>query len=327
MRLELYNKFLEESFDLIVDQRKGNAIKSGSLVWRNTQLSVPIVNYIPRFRSDDYCLSFAMQWHRFKSVQLDSKNGHRRSYNQVTKCAKWNLGDLSGKSVLECGCGPGRFTEVFLGAGANVVSVDMSRAVDVNFENNANNEKLLLLQCDITAMPFFYEKFDYVFCYGVLQHTPFPKETFLNLVKYLKPGGKIGIDSYRKLFIPTGWSTPKYIWRPLTKRMDRQKLLKIIEWYIPKYIGFDSLIRSIPKLGVVLTGLIPIPCWNYLNMGYSKEERIQHAIMDTFDALSPFYDNPKTIKEVREWFLNHSQLVNIDVFAGSNGIVGNGVKK
>jgi 2-polyprenyl-3-methyl-5-hydroxy-6-metoxy-1,4-benzoquinol methylase len=298
MNLKLYDKFLKETFNLIIKEKEGNFVKKGKLI--NKDVSVNIKNFIPRFYEENYCESFSFQWKKFKNLQLDSVNRFKHSEERIVNCTKWNLKKLKGKTILECGCGPGRFTEIFLKYGAIVVGIDMSNAIDVNFENNGKNKNLLLIQGDITKMNFLYNKFDYVFCYGVLQHTPDPKKTFTELHKYLSPGGKISVDSYRKLFIPTGWSTPKYLWRPITKRMDKEKLLKIIKWYIPKYIEFDTLIRRIPKIGIILTGIIPVPCWNYLDKGYSKRERINHAIMDTFDALSPKYDFPKTISEIKE---------------------------
>jgi SAM-dependent methyltransferase len=321
----MYGLFLKDSFKLVITKKNKDIIERGFL--KNSVGSVPIKDFIPRFYDEDYCDSFSLQWSKFRNVQMDSKSGHCHSLNRFLGSTKWSLAEFKGKSVLECGCGPGRFTEIFLRAGANVVAVDMSKAIDVNRENNGDKKNLLLIQGDITNLPFFHGKFDYVFCHGVLQHTPDPEFTFNYLLKYLKSGGKISVDSYRKVFVPTGWSTPKYLCRPITKRMDKNKLLKLIQWYIPKYIDFDSVIRGIPKIGVILTGLIPIPCWNYLNKGYSRDERIEHAIMDTFDALSPTYDNPKTIGEIRKFFIRNGKLKNVDVFSGYNGVVGNGVRK
>ncbi len=103
--------------------------------------------------------------------------------------------------------------------------------------------------------------------------------------------------------------------------------MKIIEWYIPKYLYFDTFIKKIPKIGCVIAGLIPIPCWNYIDLGYSRKGRIRHAILDTFDALSSEYDIPKTKKEIEQWFSDSPELQDIKVFYGSNGIVGNAKKK
>jgi len=324
MHKSMYNQFLRDKFKLKGNIKKG-FIKEGYLI--NEKDKIKIKNYIPRFVDENYCESFSLQWNKFKDLQLDSKNGYNHSMDRIKKCTKWNLKDLKGKSLLECGCGPGRFTEIFLKAGAKVVAVDMSSAVDANLENNGMRKNLLLIQGDIINLPFLHNKFDYVFCYGVIQHTPNPRNTFDSLVRYLKKGGKISIDNYRRVYLPTGWSTPKYLWRPITKRMNKEKLLKFIECYIPKYIDFDTKIRKIPKIGIILTGIIPVPCWNYLKKGYTRKERIEHAIMDTFDALSPTYDKPKTAEMVRRWFIKNNHLNNIEVFTGFNGIIGNAMKK
>ena len=325
MYKRMYDEFLKDSFKLNIKKRIGDNIEKGLLV--EGKENVPIHNFIPRFYDERCCGSFSLQWGKFRNVQLDSENGHNHSMDRILGSTGWSLNELEGKSLLECGSGPGRFTEIFLGAGADVVSVDMSKAIDVNRENSGRHNNLLLIQGDITDLPFFYKKFDYVFCHGVLQHTPNPKLTFDRLVKYLKKDGKFSVDSYRKLFFPTRCSTPKYIWRPITKRMDKEKLLKIIRRYIPRYIDFDSVIRRIPIVGAILTGLMPIPCWNYLDKGYSRKEGIEHAVMDTFGALSPTYDNPKTLGEIRKFFTSNHKLKDINVFPGFNGVVGNEVRK
>jgi SAM-dependent methyltransferase len=324
MYLKSYEKFLKDSFQLEIKEKKNDFVKEGNLIKKERKIRINC--FIPRFCNESYCENFSLQWEKFKELQLDSRNKKDLSKKRILENTGWNLEALRGKNLLECGCGPGRFTEIFVKAGANVVAIDMSRAVESNLKNIGLKKNLLLLQGDINKIKFLNNKFDYVFCYGVLQHTPSPEKTLNSLVDFLKEEGCISIDSYRRLFIPLGWSTPKYLWRPLTKRMNKEKLLKLIEWYIPRYIDFDTFIRKIPGIGIILTGLIPIPCWNYLDRGYTREERIKHAIMDTFDALSPAYDSPLTIGEVRRLLKKNKKLADIRVFGGSNGVVGNARK-
>lgn len=121
--------------------------------------------------------------------------------------------------VLEIGSGAGRFTEHFLAAGAIVVSVDYSFAIDANFANNASQGDALFVQADLYDLPFSDEIFDFVFCYGVLQHTPDPALAYARIVNKLRPGGRIFIDYYRKFFLPNVWSTPKYAMRHFVKSM------------------------------------------------------------------------------------------------------------
>jgi 2-polyprenyl-3-methyl-5-hydroxy-6-metoxy-1,4-benzoquinol methylase len=68
------------------------------------------------------------------------------------------------------------------------VPVDMSTAIDVNRENLGLHPNVLYIQDDITKLYYMNNKADYVFCYGVLQHTPNPRKTLHRLHQYAKPG-------------------------------------------------------------------------------------------------------------------------------------------
>jgi hypothetical protein len=57
----------------------------------------------------------------------------------------------------------------------------------------------------------------------------------------------------------------------------------------------------------------------------SDEELRQWAILDTFDMLSPHYDQPQTKATLRRWFANNN-LKNVDIQYGYNGIEARGVK-
>jgi SAM-dependent methyltransferase len=322
-----YKKYLSQKFDLKIEKEDaGNKIKEGTLISRETDESFPIFNFIPRFVPEsNYADSFGVQWNKFKRTQLDSCNGKYLSFSRFWKNTRWLPKDLFASSVLEVGSGAGRFTEVLLNAGAEVVSFDYSNAVDANLDNNSD-DNLLLLQADLFNLPLPENCFDYLFCYGVLQHTPDPEIAFNSLLKYLKSGGKFSMDIYLKIKGLAPWYTPKYLWRPITSKMDPQKLLKIIRLYIPFWLPLDTLIKKIPLMGFYLSSIIPIPCWNYLGLGLSFQERIEWAVMDTFDALAPKYDIPKTIEDVKNW-CDETLIKDVSIFLGSNGIVINGSKK
>ncbi len=103
--------------------------------------------------------------------------------------------------------------------------------------------------------------------------------------------------------------------------MQPEKLLAVLQWYIPKWLPIDTAIKRIPYLGNWLGVLIP--CWNYWATDLSPEQKVQWAIMDTFDALSPTYDLPVHIEDVQRWFRD-AGLEAVDVHPGGNGVVGNG---
>lgn len=277
---------------------------------------------IVRFReSDGYNDTFALQWKRFRETQLDIVNGTGLSRKRFAETG-WDLSALRDATVLEAGSGAGRFTRILGEAGARLVTFDYSSAVDANFENNGGLENVLFCQADIFDMPFRDDAFDYVFCHGVLQHTPDPRAAFEGLASKVKPGGRISIDIYRRDFRIRPWKS-KRIWRPLTTRMKPETLLGFLDRFIPAWLPVDTAIKRLPRVGVYLGSIVP--CWNYWYTDLSDRAKLEWAIMDTFDALAPKYDIPASLDEVRRWFEDRG-LAEIEVREGGNGVVGNARK-
>ncbi len=312
---------------LLIDSSQSyvNEILEGSLV-SNTG-AFPIRNGIPRFVDDDgYAENFGLQWNTFRSTQLDSVVGKPISEERFWTSCKWDRENLKGKNVLEIGSGAGRFTEVNEKTGAFVVSCDCSCAIDANKKNNSKYESVEFVQADLYELPFEKESFDYVICYGVLQHTPCPEEALHSVVSYCKPGGRASVDFYRSFSLPTAWSTPKNLWRPITKRLPPTVLLQIVSAYVPYYLPFDTAIRKLGPFGTVLLGMIPIPCWNHCNLGLTNKQRKEWAIMDTFDALGARYDRQFSLQEIQDIATGIPGFC-ATAFYGGQGIICNFIPK
>ncbi len=323
MKQAHFKQYLSHSYQLRVTRDDGEDIIEGRLFPSGGGSPVSIVNGIPRFvELANYADNFGLQWNTFRSTQLDSYSGKPLTFNRFWNNTKWKPRDLYGKTVLEAGSGAGRFTEILLEAGAKVVSFDYSNAVNANWENNREKGDLFLFQGNIFDLPLEDGQFDYVFCYGVLQHVPDPENAYQIIFSKLKPGGRISIDYYLKTRKLSAYNQPKYFWRRWTKTMEPEKLLRIIRGYMPYWLPIDSLIRSIPKFGPAIVALLHIPCWNYIRQGFSYKERLEWAIMDTFDALGASYDIPKTLDEVKE-MVDSLEIDKADIFYGSNGVVAN----
>lgn len=292
-----------------------------ALLWRGREVAV--TGGIARFRTGDgYNASFAQQWKEFAREQIDAANGTGLTRARVLRETGWELESMRGELVLEAGCGAGRFTEILAATGCDLVSFDYSSAVEVAAANNARFPNASFAQADLLDMPFPDGVFDRVFCHGVIQHTPDPAAAFRALVRVLRPGGRISFDVYLKDGTIQVWKA-KYLWRPLTTRMDQGRLLRFLEWFIPKWLPIDTIIKRIPVLGRFLGAVVP--CMNYFYLPLSPEQKRRWAIMDTFDALAPTYDNPVTLDEVRAWF-EAAGFREFEVRKGGNGVVGNGIK-
>jgi ubiquinone/menaquinone biosynthesis C-methylase UbiE len=276
--------------------------------------------------SAHYSDSFGFQWAKFHATQLDSSTGLKLSFNRFWGNVGWKPKDLYGKTVLEVGSGAGRFTEILLDAGAILTTVDASEAIEVNRASNGSKGDVTFVRADIYEMPVQDNSFDFVFCYGVIQHLPDAERAIQSLVAKIKPGGKISIDHYLKTSRLDPFNQPKYFWRRWTVGMDQEKLLGIIRGYMPYWIPIHTAIMRVPYFGPKLAAATLIPCWNYTRDGLNKKQRLEWAILDTFDALSPVYDTPRTLQEMKDLVGNINGLTDVKVFYGSNGVVVNATK-
>src|SRR5260370_30748487 len=121
-----------------VSPRTGAAIGPGgdALVSGDGE-RVPIFSGTPRFvSSDDYAAAFGLQWNLHAGTQLDSRTGAHLTELRLVRCAGLPLEQFAGLRVLEAGCGAGRFTELLVGAGALVHSIDFSAAASATNPRN-----------------------------------------------------------------------------------------------------------------------------------------------------------------------------------------------
>ena len=120
-----------------IDPFDGSEMKKQNLLFVSKNNNYIINKGIPRFViNKNYNESFGFQWNQYKKTQLDSYTGFPLSKRRLERCIGEKLCDsISNQLILEAGCGAGRFTEILLKWGSNVVSMDMSSAVEANKDN------------------------------------------------------------------------------------------------------------------------------------------------------------------------------------------------
>jgi SAM-dependent methyltransferase len=290
--------------------QKHDEIESGALICNACEARHPIVAGIPRFVSlDNYAENFGFQWNRFRTTQLDSHSGQSISRDRFLKSTGWSPQSLAGRRVLDIGCGAGRFAEVALSCGATVFAVDYSKAVDACRANFPGHPNLHVIQADVYALPFADECFDAIYCLGVLQHTPNPREAFLSMPRHLKSGGRLAVDVYQG-----GWrrvAHTKYWLRPVTTRVPQERLFRAVERSMPALMGFSRAVGRIPAVGRYAQRLLPIANYDGL-YGLTSRQVHEWAVLDTFDMLAPTYDNPQTPRALDQW-TRRAGLENVEV--------------
>ena len=105
--------------------------------------------------------------------------------------------------------------------------------------------------------------------------------------------------------------------RPMTKRMNKERLFRIISFIAPILIPLIKTLKAI--LGVQVGSRI-LPVVEFSHLGLEENINLEWAILDTFDMLSPEHDHPRSIKTINEWF-NKINFEEVKIFYGDNGIV------
>ena len=86
------------------------------------------------------------------------------------------------QDILDAGCGPGRYTQIFAEQWTEVISYDFSRSILKLLQKNLGHLKLTLVQGDIQMLPFKNNQFDAVLMLDVLHHLE-TKDMRMNAIK------------------------------------------------------------------------------------------------------------------------------------------------
>lgn len=306
----------EHNSDLILDKlQESYTCPSGCIF--------PIINGIPRFVAlNNYASSFGLQWNVFQKTQLDSYTGVSISRDRLTRLIGGSLDILKGKDVLEAGCGAGRFTEIMLEAGARVFAVDISIAVDANYDNCGKFENYFVTQGDILKIPARPEQFDIVVCIGVIQHTPNSEDTMRALCSYVKPGGLLVIDHYTYGYAIT--LSRSLIRSFLIKRtsnfsMKFCKMMVSCLWPIHRLLWRYRKLRSVSRIRSQFLRYSPVVDYHDAYPQLTPQLLYAWALLDTHDTLTDFYKHLRSAEEIK-LHLHQCGMTEIEAIYAGNGV-------
>ena len=109
------------------------------------------------------------------------------------RAALSHCGDLSGRHVLDLGCGDGTYALLAAQKGASVVGLDISSEMLVAAQSRAAAEgaKVRWCQASIAALPFATGTFDIVVAVTVFCFGSDPGSAFKEAARVLRPGGSL----------------------------------------------------------------------------------------------------------------------------------------
>lgn len=311
-------------FRLEINAQRGDEVVSGFLRCAGCALTFPVRHGIPRFVSDEaYAASFAFEWKRWRRTQFDT-GSRRTSESAFTASTGKRPCELSGKLVLDAGCGAGRYMDLVAREGAEVLGVDLSLAVEVARENLGTLPNCHFIQTDLLRLPFLPETFDFIYSIGVLHHTPNTRESFSRLVPTLKPSGEVAIWVYpRRRLTETFRYFPNQASEVLARDVNYRvppkcealvrRLAGVLDWTseASSRIQRAITIRLPPRwlywlchAAIPLYFLYRIPLFYPLRLltKIAMHPDPEWRVLDTFDWYSPRYQWKHGYGEVCGWF-------------------------
>ncbi len=240
------------------------------------RLEIPVRSGIPRFVQSQHLESFGRQWNRFEVAHDDEDRATFQAKTGVP------VAELKGLSVLDAGCGGGRYSRVAGDAGAKVWGADHSHAVDKAAALCGDLPEVRFVQADLKRLPFPENSFDFVFSIGVMHHDVDTRAVFDAVAKLVRPGGRYSVWLYRR---NQWWQERVNDWlRGRTVPMAAEKLERWCEW--------GAWLGGVPIVNRTLNKIV----------NFSAHPVRENRVCDTFDWYAPVYQHHHTTAELLSWF-------------------------
>jgi ubiquinone/menaquinone biosynthesis C-methylase UbiE len=219
---------------------------AGHPEWRTSVLAGLRSRSVAREKEGETQQVYGQLWDRF-----DEREYVEQSYRVLAERFAGSVFDLSsvaGKTVLDMGCGSGRYSIALARAGAaRVVGVDLgSRSIELA-RAVAERAGLVNLEFSVGSvldLGFDDGAFDFVFCNGVLHHTTDMEGGIRELYRVLKQGG----EAFLYLYADGGlfWYSRKRM-PAIMKRIPQEYTMAVLDliglpsnrflfvdnWYVP----------------------------------------------------------------------------------------------
>ncbi len=271
---------LHSLLPLLTDSATGQPLQlsddGSTLIRADGHIVGQIRRQIPRLVSDEHLQTFGMQWTTFDVAHEDE--------DRATFAAKTGVAadELFGMTVLDAGCGGGRYARLCGEAGATVIAADHTRAVDRAAELCADLSSVHFLQADLKQLPFRPATFDFVFSIGVMHHDRCTRELFDAVAPLVRPGGRYSVWLYRR----NQW------WQELINSGIRTITSRLPAALLLPFCVLGAILGAVPLLNRVLNKFI----------SFSTHPSFQNRVCDTYDWWAPRYQHHHTTDELRTWF-------------------------
>ncbi|MDC0939991.1 class I SAM-dependent methyltransferase [Candidatus Pelagibacter sp.] len=172
---------------------------------------------------------------------------------------------FKNKTVLDAGCGGGRYSYAITKLGAKkVTGIDFGDlGLKIAKKNYGKVKNLNFKKGNVLNLPFKNDSFDVVFSNGVLHHTTNLKKGLSELVRVCKPGGDIWLYLYstggifwfsRNLMNKLMKKIPYSLTEEFLKvmKMPENRFIFMDNWYVPieQHCSHKDIYKYLKKLNV-----------------------------------------------------------------------------
>jgi SAM-dependent methyltransferase len=289
--------------ELDAEDTDGEEIETGRLTCTGCGLRWQVRNGIARLVPPDLveqqtqtAAAFGWQWQHFSEQHPEFEAQFLDWLHPIGRPEFFE-----GKRVLDAGCGTGRHAYFAASYGASeVVALDLSAAVETARRTLAGFDNVDIVQGDLLRPPFRTAEegggFDLVYSIGVLHHLPDPAAGFRSLVRYLRPGGTIGVWVYgheNNGFV-------RNVVEPLRRVSTKlpPPLLRGLAW--PLAIGFHGVAKGIYRGldGTVVSRALPLNEYMTSVAGFSFRQNYGIVFDQLAAPTAAYIKGP----ELRRWF-------------------------
>ena len=198
-------------------------------------------------RDDRTVDAFGDEWNKFSDFVSEDIERVAAEYFDLL-----DLHDLKHYSVLDAGCGSGRWSRFLAPYVKSIEAIDPNTAIVRAAEWSRSIENIRFTQASIDALPFAKKSFDLVICLGVLHHMPDTQKALKDLCSVLKPDGSLLLYLYydlsdrgrwyKSLFRLVDWMR-RWICRlpSAQKEVVCEVIAALVYWPLARLSGLASL--------------------------------------------------------------------------------------
>jgi len=110
--------------------------------------------------------------------------------------------DLTGRRLLDAGCGTGWFSQAAAERGARVTSLDVGPDLLAQVARKCATQRVI---GDLSALAVADGAYDYVVASDVIEHTARPEAAIRELLRVLRPGGLAAVTVPNRVWKPAQW--------------------------------------------------------------------------------------------------------------------------